>query len=271
MTNLRIDVAGGQIIGAREHQEDAYAIGDIPPSNGRHLAVLADGMGGHVAGATAARAVVDAFMEAMSPLTNDVAKSLKSAVVASNLAVGQQTRNNPDLDGMGSTVVGIAIADDCLYWVSVGDSLLYHVSNNRLRRLNADHSLAGQIDAAAQRGEISWEEARNSTRRHILRSAIMGSDIALIDLPENPVKLMPGDTILMASDGLETLSIDALAELLSQRHDASAMDTTTRVLKELVRRDAPRQDNVTVIAVTLTPTEVSDDVPTRPLRPNDQP
>jgi serine/threonine protein phosphatase PrpC len=86
-----------------------------------------------------------------------------------------------ELTGMGSTLVAAIVGGDEVRWISVGDSPFYMVSAGKLERLNADHSMAPQIDALVARGVITAEEGAEHPGRHTLREAVMGQPLALID------------------------------------------------------------------------------------------
>ncbi len=79
---------------------------------------------------------------------------------------------------MGSTLVAAIVAGDEVRWISVGNSPFYMVSAGRLERLNADHSMAPQIDALVARGVITAEEGAGHPGRHTLREAVMGQPLS---------------------------------------------------------------------------------------------
>ncbi|HTR87531.1 MAG TPA: protein phosphatase 2C domain-containing protein [Reyranella sp.] len=220
---------GGQHQGARPYQEDSWAL--QPLANGALLAVLADGMGGHVGGATASKLVVDAFVAALTAGRN-LAQGLQEA----NAAVGKGVAGKPALSGMGSTAVAVLLKGDEVRWISVGDSPFYLVSGGKLTRLNADHSMAPQIDELRARGMISAEEAANHPGRHTLREAVMGDPLTLID--EGSRKLEAGAMLLLCSDGVESLEHAAIAA--ASRSAKSLIDAVLAV-------GSPHQDNITVI------------------------
>ncbi len=115
--------------------------------------------------------------------------------------------------------------------------------------LNEDHSLAPALDQAAAAGRISYEEARSDPRRHMLRSAVTGEDLELVDLSAKPLPIDPGDNIVMASDGIHALENSEIARVIL----AYAGDGPAAIAAALIRaveavRD-PQQDNTTVVVV----------------------
>ena len=115
--------------------------------DGSLLAVVADGMGGHAGGAVASKLAVEAFVHAVE----------QGGGLADGAAGGQRRGRQgpraakPELAGMGATLVAAQVRGDEVRWISVGDSPLFLVSAGRLERLNADHSMAPQIDALVER------------------------------------------------------------------------------------------------------------------------
>jgi protein phosphatase len=250
------DCAVSATRGAREYQEDTAALwpGEgpwtpPPDGNGRLVAVLADGMGGHAGGALASRLVCEHFIQSIADHTGEVTDGLVTALAAANDAVAAQVQRNRLLDGMGSTVVGVEFGADHLHWVSVGDSPLYLWRAGEIAMLNEDHSLGPDLDRLAASGVITVEQARRDPRRHMLRSAVTGDDIELVDVSQNPLKLEPGDYVILATDGVQTLDLGEIERLVS----AYCRDGAAAVAAALIRAvDGLRelhQDNATVIVV----------------------
>src|SRR5262249_7805251 len=154
-----------------------------------------------------ARSFVKAFARAQAP----VAEQFKQALKAANEALAAAIEVDLDqLEGMGTTLVAAAVTPHGLEWVSVGDSPLYLFRAGDLRRVNADHSFRPLLQEMVQNGELSPEQATFSVLKNRLRSALVGSEIALVDQSSAPVPLMERDIIVAASDGLQTLSDDQI-------------------------------------------------------------
>jgi serine/threonine protein phosphatase PrpC len=221
---------GAQHQGSRAYQEDSWALRRL--GDGALLAVLADGMGGHAGGAVASRLVVGAFLMAI-----ERGGSLGDALNSANAAVGEAARRDPALENMGTTLVAVVAQDDEVRWISVGDSPLYRATRGQLERLNADHSMVPQIEALAERGIITAEEAARHPGRHTLREAVMGNPLTLID--EGRRGLEPGDRLLVCSDGIETL---AHAEIARE-----APNSAQALIDAVLAAGVSGQDNVTVI------------------------
>ncbi len=252
--------ASRAILGAREFQEDACAFA-FPDARalyfttsgkvngtGELLAVLADGMGGHVAGAEAARTACRSFIEAYTA-AREAEDRLKLALDRSNAAIGSAVATDRRLEGMGSTLLAVAFGEGGLTWVSVGDSPLYLFRDKHLYQLNQDHSLAPVLDQLAADGEMEPEVALQHPRRHYLRSALTGSGIDLVDLRSDVFALRPRDWVVLASDGIDSLEPGLFADILAHYAEADP-DTMARALIEAVEaQENPVQDNTTIMAV----------------------
>ena len=242
--------AGGQIQGRRHEQQDSYGwVVDPGFRNvvGQAVLLVADGMGGHAGGATASRMAVEAFGSAFCETRGAVSERLEDSLRRANWSIGDNARGNPVLGGMGTTLVAAHLTGDrSLRWLSVGDSPMWLFSNGKLTRLNRDHSMTPLLRQLVQLGQLTAEQAATDARHHRLRSVVMGQDIPLIDLQDDAIELEAGDVLILASDGLETLSEDEIGTI------AAANATSSRAMVEallaaVVSRAMPYQDNATVI------------------------
>lgn len=256
------DFAVSATRGARSYQEDSAGywaaqqpIPDVTAADGSGstaddlIAVLADGMGGHAGGAVASRLVCENFLSAASQTLGPAQIRLIGALEAANGALASKIADNPMLSGMGSTLVGATFGDKGIEWVSVGDSPLYLYRKGDILVLNEDHSLAPELDRLVQAGRLSLDEARRDPRRHMLRSAVTGDEIDLVDLSEQAVALEDGDYVVLASDGIASLETSEIARIIK----GYAQDGAAAVAEALIRAvDAlkePHQDNATVLVV----------------------
>ena len=227
---------GGQHQGARRYQEDSGALKRL--ADGALLAVVADGMGGHAGGAVASKLAVDAFVKAIED-----GGLLSEALQAANRAVRAGAAGKPQLTGMGATLVAALLLGDQVRWISVGDSPFFLVSAAGIEQLNADHSLAPQIDALAERGLITAEEAARHPGRHTLREAVMGEPLTLID--EGVRQVASDACLLVCSDGIQTLDDAGIA--------AHAGKPVGGLIAAVLAERSAHQDNVTVIKLEREP------------------
>ncbi len=298
--------AARAIVGDRDEQEDACAfavIGRERPrsvakaeasrqgaegaseAHGRGLlAILADGMGGHVGGRRASTTACEAFVAAclageasganepnevevpntagvtdktsVAPQETGAAREdlagpppLAAALEAANEAIASEIARDPSLRGMGCTLVAAYLDGKGVRWISVGDSLLFLYRRGRLERLNADHSMAPVLDDLVRRGLMDPFEATLSPRRHLLRSALTGQPLEIVEHRDETLPLEAHDWLILASDGLETLSDAELEGLLAEVSDESPDRVVEALLERVEARGALLQDNTTVMAI----------------------
>jgi protein phosphatase len=254
---LWFEFASAQIQGKRSAQEDAIEVSlpgaareGAPGCAERLVVAMADGMGGHVGGRIAASIVSKRFIETVG----DGESWSEAAVLAlshANLALRAATEKRPDLDGMGSTLVGLTASTDGIAWISVGDTGLFHLSADGFARLNEDHSFGAYLDEQAARGLITHEAASADRRRNQLFHALLGDPIDHFEHRGQRLGLRPGDMILMATDGLKTLDDGAVGAFLAAHRDLPAVDLVRALLDAVEAADRPRQDNTTLFLVRV--------------------
>ena len=251
MNELDRCFAARQIPGKREYQEDDYGLldgRDLGLDGSEHsMLLVADGMGGHVGGATASGLLSKTFVEAYPQAAGPIVDRLQACLEAANEAIADAIAENPELDGMGSTLVAAVVSSEGLNWINVGDSPLWLFRKGTLERLNADHSMAPILADLVAKGGMTEEDAARDPRRHALRSAIMGDDIHLIDVSSHPVAVEKGDRLLLASDGLLTLSNQEIAAILQKTQDAPLEDSAAALIQAVEAAEHPYQDNTTLL------------------------
>lgn len=248
---VNISLGAGQIIGARTIQQDSWqALRDGQCS----LLVLADGMGGHNAGEQASRLVVEAVTEVFAQPWDDPADMLRQALQQANQAVADFAQEHGESKGLGSTLLAVLLMDEQLHWLSVGDSPLWLLRDGELQRLNKDHSMQPVLLRMAELGEITQAEALVDPNRHLLRSAVSGGEIRLVDVSESPLTLLPGDALLLASDGVSTLDVAAICGLLESTSDTQSVVDT--LLAEVEAIALPDQDNCSLILTRVGESDV---------------
>lgn len=268
------DVGDAAHVGDRINQQDFIAHAwlapaeELPkgaPREGRLLIVVADGMGGHVGGDVASRECVTAFMQSVSrrqsePAMEILLEGLKSA----NRRLNQCLAGKPELEGMGTTLVGVILEQQAkskiaCWHISVGDSLLLRcrAGKRELERLNAEHSAVAALARDVKGGVLTRSQAEKDPRRnqgHVLTSAVMGSaelDFE-VDAPDTPTFLKPGDVIVVASDGLETLGDGDIEQCIREHTDKGAGNLATELVNAVLAESRPQQDNVSVVVAQVT-------------------
>ena len=156
---------GDQILGARDNQQDTFS---ILVGEDAFLLVLADGMGGYTGGELASRAAVEGFSKAFEREYLSPGERMKAAVAAANEQVLAVRKRGGKDDEMGTTLVAAWIGREGVCWVSVGDSPLLLIRNEKMFLLNELHQYSEELDRMADEGVISRDEALNHPARHFL-------------------------------------------------------------------------------------------------------
>jgi PPM family protein phosphatase len=209
------------------------------------LIVVADGMGGHAAGHLASSIASETIAHA---LEKDGDKGpdpnrLKSAALQANSAVFESAKQNPAWNGMGSTMVVVAIDGDDVALMNVGDSPAYLIRDRQVRLISQDHSWPAE---QVRLGVIKPEEAIDHPMKHRLTRAIGVWEH--ITVYTDKVTLKPGDQVILCSDGIETagVSVDEMRQMLSGEDLEAGVK---RVIERCRERGAP--DNITLAVARL--------------------
>jgi len=249
-----VATARDQIIGRRSEQQDVLAEGIARLSDGHQsrLIVIADGMGGHNGGAIAAQTAVTAFLTyCEGGAWDNFSTLLQNALLSANRAIGEYSRERRGLADMGCTLVAAVFDGPRLFHISIGDSLVVRVADAGLERINADHSMAPLIDAKVIRGEMTLEEARNHPQRSVLRAALTGRPLSLID--DGLSLLSDGDVILLATDGLLSLSDARILDIIKDKSAAKPDTMVAKMLDEIEGLDMSDQDNCSIAIAVMAP------------------
>lgn len=218
----------------RANNEDAVHPTTSGASAEPSLFIVADGMGGHVAGEVASRIAVDTAL--------DVVGTPGQRVVGANHALLLEVAANPDLAGMGTTMTLLETEDAVARIAHVGDSRAYLLRDGVLRQLTVDHTVAAEYVAA---GQISPEEAQNHPQRNMITRALGLTHNLMVDEIEEPIR--PGDRFLLCSDGVNSMLKDQeIAEQL-------AADSAEEAVWGLVEaaNSAGGHDNITAVVIDV--------------------
>lgn len=222
----------------REQNEDY--LGYFECING-HIFVVCDGMGGHVGGATASRLAVDAVRDFLENHYFDLPQdALKEAIIYANEAVYRKSVENPQLSGMGTTIVLVIVRDDKAFYAHVGDSRLYMHSENKLFRLTRDHSF---VQTLVDQGLITEDEMESHPRRNEILAALGIRSEVEITVSPLPAKPSNGDILLLCSDGLNSMILDAVIETVLSE-DISIQHKAMKLMQ--LANEAGGHDNITV-------------------------
>ncbi len=224
----------------RKQNEDYVFTSEIPVGPLSNLFIVADGMGGHNAGDYASKHAIERIVEEVESSKDSPVETLERAIQSANRYIRTKSRENEDMNGMGTTVVAATITDDVMYVANVGDSRLY-IINSGIRQITVDHSL---VEEMVRMGGINREQAREHHDKNIITRAIGAEDELKIDFFR--VRLEKGDFILLCSDGLTNMIEDEEIRmlLLGQKDIVSKAET----LVAAANRNGGK-DNITVVLI----------------------
>lgn len=241
----------------RKGNQDSFGIYRIA-ENALLLAVC-DGMGGAAGGEEASRIALDSFSREVSDVCAprvsdgmfdasevDMRLMLGNAASEANKAVFAKANENPELEGMGTTLVALFVVGHFAYSVNVGDSRLYRIEDGKISQVTHDHSY---VQYLVDIGKLTPEEARTNANRNIIMRAVgtaetVEADIEALDLGEGGNNL----AFLLCSDGLTNMvSDDEIASIVSG--EGTPDEKTDKLIAEANGNGGA--DNITAVLLEL--------------------
>lgn len=230
--------------GRRERNEDRILLGEEILAEGRkdlsilldgdacYLIALADGMGGYNAGEVAAEMVLKLMAREVHSVPSGLSEStlleqIRSWAQKVHAQVLEESQRNPDLAGMGTTLVAVLLYGGLAYYFNAGDSRLYRLRDGCLVQISQDHSV----------------KAVTGVPSHMLLNSFGGGKTVFVDCAH--LKLLDSDVLLLCSDGLTDMITDDEIEAI--------LNTAQDPAKELVVSALERggQDNVSAIVIHI--------------------
>ncbi len=207
----------------RDRNEDCILF--LPPDDDNRsgkgaLALVADGMGGHMAGGLASEMAADIVRRTYFEVAQGPASALAAAFEQANREIYELSNNNKAYRGMGTTCTALVVDDSLAYCAHVGDSRLYLIRGGELRLLTEDHSMVWEM---VQAGVLRPEEARHHPNRNVITRALGARPAIDIFTWNEPLPLHPADLFILCSDGLHDLVEDhEMKEFATSQLPASA-------------------------------------------------
>jgi protein phosphatase len=259
--------------GIRLHSSARTSVGQVRENNEDNLrlwaeddfvvAVVADGMGGAVAGEEASRIAVETLERGQflqtpedSPLglnDEDAITWLSESIRHANANIVQRAAKEPELRGMGTTMTLAFVRGDRSIIAHVGDSRAYLIDGytRRITQITADHSF---VEALVAAGHLTHEQAEEHPMRNVLYRALGQNDEVDVDVYET--HLRPGDRLVLCSDGL-TRHVKP-GEIAALALDSTDLDAATQAMIDLANSRGG-EDNVSVIIISLEGSELDED------------
>ena len=231
-------------VGRRRNTNQDYA-SVFSNQEGIKLAILADGMGGHRAGDIASQMAVlnlgNAWEE--QDLTDDekIAQWFIQAIQEENALIYQRGQEQPEYNGMGTTIVAAALSEERFTIAHVGDSRAYLIRDGKIIQLTEDHSLVNEL---VKSGEISEEMAVNHPRKNILTRSVGMPGTVEVDVSTYIWQLK--DRLLLCSDGLTNMLSEEMIETIVNQ-EGTLSDKVTELINQA--NEAGGADNITVLLI----------------------
>ena len=234
---MRVSVGAKTDVGRiRTGNEDSYLT--RPP-----VFVVADGMGGHIAGDVASSTAIETIAQHLDHASAADPQTLAQLVHEANSAVWSKAQSDASLSGMGTTCTLVYVDEGRAHVAHVGDSRAYRLRGEELERLTEDHTLVARM---VKEGRLRPEDAEHHPQRSIITRALgVDSDVS-VDL--TTVELAEGDRLLLCSDGLTSM-IDEPDISAVLRHEPNAQAAADALVD--LANNAGGEDNITVVIIDL--------------------
>ena len=197
----------------RDHNEDSVII--VKNHNNEILLAVADGMGGHRGGEIASSIVISNIGKEFKELgklgsKEDAILWIKNVVSEANVQLYKYTEENPESQGMGTTIVLAVLTNDYLLFGNIGDSSGYVYKDNAVHKITNDHTL---VNLLLKSGEITEEEAKDHPRKNVLMRALGNEKAVDMDIFDVETDV---DGVMLCSDGLTNmLEFDQIEKVLN--------------------------------------------------------
>lgn len=230
----------------RKDNQDSYMFDTLNQSVS--YAVVCDGMGGPSGGKTASSTAVSVFASNIIEIADDfnedklrnvISQTIKSA----NSEIYSKSIEDPNLTGMGTTLVSAVVTNDEAYIINIGDSRAYIIRDEVIKRISHDHSAVQEL---IDQGLLTESQARNHPNKNIITRALGVEDFVEYDFFKE--KVNQNDIIILCSDGI-TNYIDDL-EIPFEIIKNNNLETVPQKLIELANSRGGA-DNSTVVIIKV--------------------
>ena len=229
----------------RQVNQDRVCV--LKNSDDELFAVVCDGMGGTNGGNLASSTAVKIISERISSSYrqgmsfSSIKNMFMSAIIAANVSVYDMSKENPELSGMGTTVVVAIVANERVYVAHAGDSRAYILTSGKLHQLTKDHSFVQEM---VDSGKLTADEAREDPRKNLITRALGVSEDLQIDFCEEDIS--ENDVLLICTDGL-TNYVEP-EEIYELTEDGKFYEFAERLVNRANNNGGG--DNITVVTVS---------------------
>ncbi len=228
----------------RQHNEDNGGI--FINSEGVHLAIVADGMGGHRAGDVASTMTIDMLKESWLQSShietaNDADEWLRIHITEVNEALFKHAEENSECQGMGTTIVASICTEKFATIANIGDSRCYLFNESGFKQVTVDHSLVNEL---VRTGQITKEDAENHPRKNVLLRAL-GTELK-VEMDISTIIFEEDDILLLCSDGLSNkLSEQEMLDII--RNEQPFEEKADSFIQ--IANDNGGEDNITLVLI----------------------
>ncbi len=237
---MEIDIFSYSDKGARTHNEDSYG---VRRENGRCIAVLCDGLGGHNCGEVASQTAVKNIIEGISRADNLQTDKIYNVLRIVNEGLLQQQMAKLELKGMRTTAVGCIVEGNELNYFNSGDSRFYYFSNGTLSAMSKDHSVS---QMSVELGEMSFDDIRFDVDRNKLLKVLGENADNEVGTIYRPIQCKSGDAFLLCSDGFWEYVLEEEMEIDLSKAE-TAQEWIEFMLVRLLLKFSANNDNFTVV------------------------
>lgn len=226
----------------RKVNQDTVYFSDTRIGNLPNLYIVADGMGGELAGDYASAKCVETVVDCiMNCREYEPVRIIEQAIQSANQIIYTEAKTDPDKAGMGTTLVIATVIEGHLYVANVGDSRLYVATPKKLLQITKDHSVVAEL---VRTGELDADVARTDNRKNMITRAVGAEKRVSPDYFD--VILKGGERILLCSDGLTNMVEDE--EIYSIVTADGSPEARARKLIRLANSNGGK-DNISVIII----------------------
>ena len=234
-------------IGGRKENQDSAG---LKKTKSGYLVVVCDGMGGMQGGRIASQLAVQKILEVVASADKQAnpAMTLIKAIQNANIAIIEEGKNNPEIQGMGTTVTALLLTPYSAITAHVGDSRIYQIRNGKKIFRTFDHSMVFEM---VKKNVISEEQARLSAQSNVILKALgINTDID-VEVTERPY--LKGDRFILCTDGFwGAMPEEDFIRHLSEKNPLNKiLETTANIVESIGRRNGGEYDNLTAAILEM--------------------